>query len=168
MTGFDWIILVVIAVSGGISVIRGFVKEAISLATWILAVWVALMFAPKLALLMPETWESPTLRWMVSAVALFMSTLLVGGLANFLLSTMVEKTGLSGTDRALGVVFGILRGVAIVAVVVLIFSETALSQEAWWTESRLRPIFEPIAQWMKAHYPADMAESMLSPQGREP
>ena len=164
MTGFDWIVLVVIAVSGGISVIRGFVKEAISLATWVLAVWVALMFAPKLALLMPESWESPTLRWMVSAVALFMTTLLVGGLANFLVSTMVEKTGLSGTDRSLGVVFGILRGVAIVAVVVLLVSGTSLARESWWTESRLRPLFEPVAQWMRAHYPADIAESMLSPQ----
>lgn len=162
MTGFDWLIVVVVVASGAISVVRGFVKEAISLATWIVAVWVALVFAPKLALLLPVSWESPTLRWGVSAVGLFMSTLLVGGLANFLVSTMVEKTGLSGTDRALGVVFGILRGVAIVAVVVLIFSETSLAQEAWWTESRLRPAFEPIAEWLKAHYPADMAESMLS------
>ncbi|MEX0607463.1 MAG: CvpA family protein [Halofilum sp. (in: g-proteobacteria)] len=163
MTGFDWIILVVIAVSGGISVIRGFVKEAISLATWIVAVWVALMFAPKLALLLPASWESPTVRWVAAAIGLFMTTLLVGGLANFLLSTMVEKTGLSGTDRALGVVFGILRGVAIVAVLVLLVSETSLAQEAWWDESRLFPLFEPLAEWMRTHYPADLAESMLSP-----
>lgn len=162
MTGLDWIILTVIVVSGGISVIRGFVKEAISLATWILAVWVALMFAPKLALLLPESWESPTVRWVASAIGLFMTTLLVGGLANFLLSTMVEKTGLSGTDRALGIVFGVLRGVAIVAVLVLIFSGSSLAQEDWWVESRLRPFFEPIASWMRTHYPADMAESMLS------
>lgn len=163
MTGLDWIIIVVIAVSGGISVIRGFVKEAISLATWILAVWVALMFAPKLSLLLPVSWESPMLRWVVSAIGLFMATLLVGGLANFLVSTMVEKTGLSGTDRALGVVFGILRGIAIVAVLVLLAGETALAQEPWWSGSRLLPLFEPLAEWMRTHYPADLAESMLSP-----
>lgn len=164
MTILDWIIVGILVISGGISIIRGFVKEAISLATWVLAFWVALAFAAKLALLMPESLESPTLRWAAAAVALFMATLLVGGLANFLISTLVEKTGLSGTDRALGVVFGALRGVAIVALLVLVTGDTALREENWWVESRLRPSFDAVAAWMRAHYPADMAESLLSQQ----
>jgi membrane protein required for colicin V production len=164
MTILDWIIVGILVISAGISIIRGFVKEAISLATWVLAFWVALAFAAKLALLMPESLESPTLRWGAAAVALFMATLLVGGLANFLISTLVEKTGLSGTDRALGVVFGALRGVAIVALLVLVAGDTTLREEDWWFESRLRPSFDAVAAWMRAHYPADMAESLLSQQ----
>ena len=164
MTLFDWIILAVVLVSGAISVIRGFVKEAISLATWVLAFWVALAFAAKLALLMPDSLQSPTLRWVAAAVVLFMATLLVGGLTNFLISTLVEKTGLSGTDRALGVVFGVLRGVVIVALMVLVVGDTALREEAWWQESRLRPSLGVVAEWMRAHYPAGMAESLLSGQ----
>ena len=162
MNGLDWIIVAVILVSGAISIIRGFVKESISLATWILAFWVALVFADKLALLLPASLESPTLRWVAAAVALFMVTLLVGGLANFLVSTLVEKTGLSGTDRALGVVFGIMRGVVIVALLLAVGGETMLRGEGWWSGSRLRPYFAPVAEWMKAHYPAEMAEAALA------
>jgi len=158
----DWIIIAVVVVSGAISVARGFVKEAISLASWVLAFWVALAFAAKLAILMPASLESPTLRWLAAAIALFMATLLVGGLANFLVSTLVEKTGLTGTDRALGVVFGILRGIVIVALIVLIGSATSLREETWWNGSALRPLFDPVAAWMRAHYPADMAESWLA------
>lgn len=163
MNGLDLAIVAVVIVSGLISIWRGFVKEAISLATWILAFWIALVFAPKLAVLMPAGLESPTLRWLVSVVMLFMATLLVGGLANFLVSTLVEKTGLTGTDRALGVVFGILRGVVIVALGVLLVGETALEREDWWRESGLLPYFSPMAEWMKENYPADMAGALLAP-----
>lgn len=162
MNGFDWIIIAVIILSGGISVMRGFVKEAISLATWVLAAWIALAFAPELSLLLPTSWDSQTFRWIVAAVALFMTTLLVGGLANFLLSTLVERTGLSGTDRALGVVFGILRGVAIVSVVVLLAGQTSFREESWWRQSRLKGYFGPIAEWMQGHYPTVIADSFLS------
>jgi len=162
LNGLDWIILAIVVVSGVISVVRGFVKEALSLASWVLAFWVALAFAAKLAILMPDALESPTVRWVAAAVCLFMVTLIVGGLANFLISTLVEKTGLSGTDRALGVAFGVMRGVAIVAILVLVIGDTAMREANWWRDSTLRPYLDPVAAWMRAHYPADMAESLLS------
>jgi len=162
LNGLDWIILAIVVVSGVISIVRGFVKEAISLASWVLAFWVALAFAAKLAILMPDALESPTVRWVAAAVCLFMVTLIVGGLANFLISTLVEKTGLSGTDRALGVAFGVMRGVAIVAILVLVIGDTAMREANWWRGSTLRPYLDPVAAWMRTHYPADMAESLLS------
>jgi len=164
VNGFDWLIVAVVLVSGLISIWRGFVREAVSLATWLLAFWVALFFGPKLMVLMPDALESPTVRWLAAVIALFMATLLVGGLANFLISTLVEKTGLTGTDRALGVVFGILRGVIIVAVMVLLMGETALKGEGWWQESRLVPYLDPMAAWMKDNYPSGIAESLLGPE----
>jgi membrane protein required for colicin V production len=162
LNGLDWIILAIVVVSGLISIVRGFVKEAISLTSWVLAFWVALAFAAKLAILMPDALESPTVRWVAAAVCLFMVTLIVGGLANFLISTLVEKTGLSGTDRALGVAFGVMRGIAIVAILVLVIGDTAMREANWWRDSTLRPYLDPVAAWMRAHYPADMAESLLS------
>ncbi len=161
MNGLDWTIVAVIVVSGAISIVRGFVKESISLATWLLAFWIAAVFASKLAVLLPPSLEGETLRWVVSAVVLFMATLLVGGLTNFLLSTLVEKTGLSGTDRALGVVFGVLRGVVIVALLLQVGAETALREDGLWQESRLRGHFDPVGEWLQSHYPAGMAESAL-------
>lgn len=162
MNILDWIIVAIIAVSGLISVWRGFVKEAISLATWIAAFLIALFFAPNLAVILPETIESPTARWGIAAVALFMATLLAGGLLNFLVSSLVERTGLSGTDRSLGVVFGVLRGVVMVGIGVLVVGDTALEQEPWWQGSALTPYFEPLAEWMRQAYPAELAESLLA------
>ncbi len=161
MNGLDWIIVAIIVVSGAISVIRGFVKEAISLATWVLAFWIAAVFAGKLALLLPPSLEGETLRWAVAAVSLFMATLLVGGLTNFLVATLVEKTGLSGTDRALGVAFGVLRGVVIVALVLHIGGETVLRGDGLWDGSRLRGYFEPVSRWIQAHYPEEMAAAIV-------
>ena len=162
MNVFDLIIVVIVAVSGLISIWRGFVKEAISLATWIAAFWIALVFAPSLAVILPDGLESPMLRWTIAAVGLFMATLLVGGLANFLVSSLVERTGLTGTDRSLGVVFGILRGIVIVALIVLVAGGTAVSGEPWWQASSLRPWFDPLADWMRESYPAERAEAIFS------
>lgn len=161
MNGLDWTIVAVIVVSGTISIVRGFVKESVSLATWVLAFWIAAVFAHKLAVLLPPSLDGETVRWVVSAVALFMATLLVGGLTNFLLSTLVEKTGLSGTDRALGVVFGVLRGVVIVALLLQVGGATALHGEDLWQQSRLRGHFAPVSDWLRSHYPAEMAERAL-------
>lgn len=162
MNLFDWIIIAIVAVSGLISIWRGFVKEAISLATWVAAFWIALVFAPGLATILPGSLESPMLRWTIAAVSLFMATLLVGGLANFLVSSLVERTGLSGTDRSLGTVFGILRGVVIVALIVLVAGGTTVDGEPWWQGSSLRPWFDPLADWMRESYPAERAESLIS------
>lgn len=162
MNLLDWIIIAIIAVSGLISVWRGFVKEAISLATWIAAFIIALFFAPKLAVILPDGIESPIVRWGIAAVTLFMTTLLVGGLFNFLISSLVERTGLSGTDRSLGVVFGVLRGVVIVGLGVLVVGDTALQQEPWWDGSQLVAHFQPFAGWIREAYPADLAESLMA------
>lgn len=162
MNTLDWIIIAIVAVSGLISVWRGFVKEAISLATWIAAFAIALLLAPNLATILPAAIESPMARWGIAAVALFMTTLLVGGLLNFLVSSLVERTGLTGTDRSLGIVFGILRGVVIVALGVLIVGDTALRDEPWWQGSSLAVHFEPFAEWLRQAYPADLADSLMS------
>lgn len=162
MNGFDWILLAIIAVSGLIGVWRGFVREAISLTTWILAFWIALMFAPNLAAILPAGIESPTARWVGSAIALFMATLLAGGLANYLVSSLVDRTGLTGTDRSLGVVFGVLRGVAVIALCVLVMERTALVDERWWQESTFLPVFAPAAAWMGENIPGNLTGSLIS------
>lgn len=162
MNLLDWAIIAIIAVSGLISVWRGFVKEAISLATWLAAFVIALLFAGKLATLLPSGIESPMVRWGLAAIGLFMATLLAGGLLNFLVASLVDRTGLSGTDRSLGIVFGLLRGFVIVSLGVLVASDTALHAEPWWEESRLAPHFEPFAEWIRQAYPAGLAESLLA------
>ena len=159
MTYLDFAILGIVLLSAVISVLRGFVKEAVSLVTWILAFWVSATFGGKLATLLPEAISNAQLRVAVSFVALFLATLLVGGLANFLLGTFVSRSGLSGTDRTLGVVFGVLRGVVVVAVLVLLAGLTTITSNTAWTDSMLVDYFQIVALWIRDYLPEDVARN---------
>ena len=79
---------------------------------------------------------------------LFIATLIVGAIVNFVIGQLVEKTGLSGTDRVLGVCFGALRGVLIVAAILFFLdSFTGVSKSEDWSKSQLIPQFSFIIRW---------------------
>ena len=161
MTYVDFVILGIVLLSAAISVLRGFVKEAVSLASWVLAFWVSATFAGKLSTLLPDAVAAAQLRVALSFAILFLATLLVGGLANFLISSLVLASGLSGTDRALGVVFGVLRGVVVVAVLVLLAGLTTLTQEAIWKDSLMVEYFQVVAVWIRDYLPQDVAKNFV-------
>ena len=116
-TWVDWAIIAIIAISSLISLKRGFVKEALSLVTWIIAGVVAWMFGGALSQHLTDFIEMPSARVIAGCAILFVATLLVGALVNFLIGELVRVTGLSGTDRFLGMVFGGARGALLVATV---------------------------------------------------
>ena len=143
----DYTILGVIALSALISLIRGFLKEAISLAVWFAAFFIASNFYADLATFFTQI-EDDTLRNGVAIAILFVATLLLGGLLNYLLNQLVQYTGLSGTDRVLGIVFGLLRGVLIASAVLFFMdSFTPAANSDWWQQSQLIPHFAGIIEW---------------------
>ncbi len=156
MTVVDVVVIFVIFLSALFSVIRGFVKEAISLATWIIAIWLAATFAPKLAAALPNSIESEAVRQAVGFGVLFILTLMVGTLVNMLVSQVVKKTGLSGADRIFGVAFGILRGGLIIIVFVVIGGMTPLPEADWWQSSVLLQWFESAAMVIQEYIPEDL------------
>ncbi|NQY26185.1 MAG: CvpA family protein [Piscirickettsiaceae bacterium] len=158
MIWVDYVIIGIIVFSASISIVRGFIKEVLSLVSWALAFWVALTFSPNLSTLLTDYIASPSLRLFSAFFALFIVTLILGALINHLISTLVEKTGLSGTDRALGVVFGLLRGVAIVILLVLLAGATPMPSDSWWQDSVLLEHFETLAISARDILPADLAE----------
>ncbi|MDH3635454.1 MAG: CvpA family protein [Gammaproteobacteria bacterium] len=159
MSWLDIIIIGVIALSALISLIRGFVKESISLISWIVAGIIAFRyFSPMAGLLEPYV-TSPTVRGIAGFAILFISTLVIGAIVNFIMSQLVSKTGLSGTDKALGVVFGGARGVLIVTMIVLLASLTPMPEAQWWQDSAMVGFFQPLAEWLKGIIPADAVES---------
>ncbi len=160
MNWLDLVILVLIILSSGISLIRGFVKEALSLAAWLVAFWVAMTFAYRLDAVLVDKIHSPSVRFIASFSALFLLTLIAGALVNYLATTLVKKTGLSGTDRMLGVIFGVARGIAIVAVIVLGAGLTSLPQEGSWKGSMLIPHFQELAVWLRSYLPPDIASNI--------
>jgi membrane protein required for colicin V production len=157
MSWLDLVIIGIILISALISLVRGFVKESISLASWILAGFIAFRYFSALAELLLPYIESPTLRTGTAFSILFVCTLIIGAIINFMASQMVSKTGLSGTDRALGVVFGGARGVLIVTMLVLLAGLTPMPDESWWQESASIEYFVTIASWLKDILPQDIA-----------
>ncbi|PSJ46767.1 bacteriocin production protein [Zobellella endophytica] len=146
MVWIDYAILGIIGLSALISLVRGFVKEAMSLATWVAAFFIASRFYADLAVHLDI---SDLLFRNGAAIAiLFVLALILGALINYIVGELVTKTGLSGTDRVLGVCFGAVRGVFIVAAMLLfIDTMTAFPQSLWWRESRLIPEFGVVIQW---------------------
>ncbi|MFT6194014.1 MAG: membrane protein required for colicin V production [Cognaticolwellia sp.] len=147
MIWIDYTILAVIGISALISLVRGFVKEAISLIIWISAFFVASSFYVNLSTQLINI-SDQLLRNAVSITILFISTLILGALINYIIGQLVSKTGLSGTDRVLGIVFGALRGVLIIAAVLFFMDAfTLASSRAWWQNSQLVPEFTFIVEW---------------------
>ncbi len=145
MIFIDWAILAILAISSLISIRRGFTKEAMSLASWVAALVIARIFSDNLASLLTNWLVNEAHRYTVAFVILFICTLIVGSLINHLLGEFIRMTGLSGTDRILGVVFGLLRGIVIVVVILSLGKMFALDQ--FWQDSVLMPYFEPVIRW---------------------
>ncbi len=158
MSWLDLTILAVIALSALISLIRGFVKESISLITWVVAGVLAFRYFSPMSELLEPFVSSPTIRSIAGFAVLFVSTLIIGAIINFIMSQLVSKTGLSGTDKALGVVFGGARGVLIVTMVVLLASLTPMPDAQWWQDSTMIGFFQQLAEWVKGIIPADAAD----------
>jgi len=147
--GLDYAILVVIVVSALISLKRGFIKEVLSLLIWLLAIVLSVMFHEQLAVLFQPYIDSPSLRKLLALLTLFIFCLVVGGLFNFILAKLVQITGLSGTDRLLGMIFGALRGAVIIVVCLMLgLTVLPLDQEGWWQQSVLVPHFQRMESWV--------------------
>ncbi len=150
MNWVDWGIIAVLAISSLISLKRGFVKEALSLVVWVVAIVVATSFRAQAAALLVDHIQTPSLREMAAFALLFIATLIVGACVNFLISQLVKITGLSGTDRLLGMLFGLARGLVIVMVgLILLPGLLPVDQDPWWQSSQLIPHFLKFEGWSR-------------------
>ena len=162
MLWIDYAIIIIITISTLVSLIRGFVKEAVSLVIWIAAFVISSQFYKDLAVYFTEI-QDPLVRNAAAIAALFIATLIIGAILNYILSKLVQHTGLSGTDRVLGLVFGALRGVLIVSALLFFMdSFTTLSNSEWWRESVLIPHFGVFIQWFFEDL--ESSSSFLVPQ----
>ncbi len=152
MIWIDYVIIAIIAISALISLMRGFVKEALSLASWILAFFVASTFYEALSKLLSGQIADAVVRDGVAVLILFIATLIVGIVVNAIVAMLVKKSGLSGTDRILGIAFGAVRGALVVsALLFLMVAFTSFPEESWWKESLLVHHFQLIVLWFFEH-----------------
>ena len=149
MNWADYAILAILAISSLISLKRGFIKEALSMANWVLAFIIAVTFRDALSSLLVEQIATPSVREMVAFAILFAATLIVGAMVNHLIGELVRMTGLSGTDRFLGVLFGFIRGfIVVMAVLILVPSVVPIDKDPWWQESILIPQLLSFESWV--------------------
>jgi membrane protein required for colicin V production len=156
----DYVILGIIAISILVGAIRGFIKEAFSLAVWVAAFLVAFQYSGALALQLESHIELPSARTSLAFAGVFLAVLLVGGLLTYLIGKLVEKTGLSGTDRLLGGVFGGVRGLVLVLFLMLVAGLTPVPQDPWWQQSRSIQSLMPLAEWSAQFLPEYILEYM--------
>ncbi len=156
MNWFDLAILGVVLVFAIIGIVRGFIKEVLSLASWILSFWVAFTFAEAASYAFEAYIDAPLLRLVAAFAALFVFTLLLLTTISYLLHKLLSVSGIKGTDRALGGIFGAVKGLVIIAVLILFAQETALPQEDWWRSSVLARHFHPLVVVIRDLLPIEM------------
>ncbi|WP_108471385.1 CvpA family protein [Rhodanobacter thiooxydans] len=153
MNWTDYIIIGVLALSVFVGLWRGLISEVLALAIWIAAFWVAWMLGPAAAGRLEHVIELPSARIIVGYGLCFVVVLILGALLRFVISRLIESTGLSGTDRLLGMLFGFARGVLVVALLVFLVGFTAFTRDPWWRQSVLLPRFQHVAVWLGQQVP---------------
>ena len=158
MTIFDFVVLIIFAVSISISVVRGIVRESLSLAGWVIAYMVAKAFAKDFVSMLPLSITGDSLRVLISFSALFLSVLLVMSLITILASALVKTVGLGSVDRLFGAFFGLARGLLAVLLLVLLAGLTTLPQEPFWQKALLSKPLEAGVIMTMPWLPQDLSK----------
>ena len=158
MIWVDYVIIGIIALSAIIGLARGLIREVIALAVWIVAALAAWLFYVPVAEQLTPWIETPSVRMAAAVLILVFGVLIVGAIVAYLLSVLVDKTGLTGTDRLLGMVFGAGRGAVLVALLVFLATLTPIAEDPWWSQSRLLPKFQLLADLMLDMIPPDVTD----------
>ncbi|HET6587640.1 MAG TPA: CvpA family protein [Oleiagrimonas sp.] len=153
MNWADYAIIAVLALSVLVGLWRGLISEVLALAIWVAAFWVAWMFGPRVATAFQGSIDQPSIRIILGYVLCFVGVLIVGALIKFVMAKLIQGTGLSGSDRMLGMLFGLARGVLLVALLVFLLGFTPFTRDPWWHQSKLLPTFITTADWLGRHVP---------------
>ncbi len=160
MTVFDYAVLLIIGLSVMLSIIRGAVREVLSLTAWVLAFWAAQTYTVEFAALLPENLSNPSLRLMTGFALVFLTVLVVMSLVAILCSKLVKASGLSVADRSLGAVFGVARGYLMVLILVLLGGFTSLPKQPMWKDALFSSQLERVATYVKTWLPEGLSKSI--------
>ena len=158
----DYLVIAAILVSAVIGAVRGFLREAIALVTLLFALFLAWHFADLIEPHLGGLLANPPVRTWAARTIIFLLVLLIGMAVGVILSNFVRLSMFSGTDRLLGFVFGLLRGVLLLGVFVILAQLLQLDGERWWMKSKLIPYGESIANGLRAIVGEEMAKHASS------
>lgn len=158
----DLFFLAIVVISAVIGLFRGLLREALSLAAWILAFVVAYRYGPMAAGHLEAYISVPSVRLATAYAVLFLATLIAGAIVNYFVGRMVKATGFTGTDRTLGLLFGAARGVVLITIGIMLARLTVVHEDPWWQESVFILYLEPWAEQMRDLLPDNMEQQMDS------
>lgn len=158
MTVFDYVVIGVVAVSLMLGLWRGIVGELVALAAWVLAFLGALEWGSELGNSVFLSIPDPAIRSLAGCAVLFLGVLVLMAFLRLALSGMIKALGLSLSDRFLGLIFGVGRGVLIVVLLVMVGGLTSAPRQPWWRDALFAPPLETAVLAAKPWLPDDLAK----------
>ena len=149
----DYAIIAILAVSALTGLVRGFIKEIVALSVWVAAGWLAFVYAKPVSGWLGAYIHDKSAQVVLAYIVIIVGTLIIGGILNTILSFMMHHSGLSGTDRLLGLGFGAVRGVFVVALIMVVVRISALPEDEYRKQSQLYDYFTPVVNWMYRYTP---------------
>ena len=152
----DILIAVALIISIGIGIWRGLIKEAISIAALLFAIWAALYFGPSVGDVSRSWISSDELQMWFGRILVFAVILSIGGLLSWGISKLVRLSVLSGMDRLLGGLFGVVRGIILVSLLIIGGQCAGFDNDDWWEDSKLSPHLQVVSDWIKVMAPVGL------------
>ena len=153
MNPIDLVLLVVVAASALLGLVRGLVGVVASLVAWLGAGWAAFHYGAELAFWFSDDGTPGATELFGGYIVCFLGVLVLVGLVGWAARKLVHSVGLSGVDRFLGLLLGLARGALVACMLVLLMAFSELPQERSWDESRGVAVFVPGAKWMARWLP---------------
>jgi membrane protein required for colicin V production len=152
MSWIDILILIIVGLSAFFGLMRGLVREVLSIVAWVAAISIARLYSDDLAPLLGNFIESESIRYVVAFAVLGIATLILGGLINHFISRLITFSGMRMTDRLLGTLFGLARG-ALIVMIILYFAEPFYDSAPSWQQSQLVPYAVDMIEWARGFFP---------------
>jgi len=155
MGGFDWIIAAIFLVSILVGVFRGFVKEALSLTSWIVSIWLAFTFCAEAGEFINQYIHIPTpkFREWAGFALVFIASLFLFAVISFAITKLFVRGPIKGVDRVLGVGFGAVRAAAIIVALLVVARGFGMETSDWWKNSQYLAKFEPFMNYVEGLFP---------------
>jgi membrane protein required for colicin V production len=152
MDGADHLFAIILLISGAVGFFRGFIRESIALASWLIGLWLAWHFAYIVNPWLGGALAEPGVReWTGRAIVLLL-VLLFGALVGSIVSHYARRAvGVAAMDRLLGATFGLARGVIVIGLLVLAGRAANLDLESWWSRTRSMAAAETVANWLERY-----------------
>ncbi len=157
ITALDGVVLVVTLLSAVLAMVRGFVREVLSIASWVAAAVAAYAFYDKLLPFTQQYVKNPHLALALTIAAIFLVALIIVSVITMKISDFVIDSRVGFVDRALGFVFGAARGILLLVVAMLFFNWLVppAKQPSWVADARSRPMLDDLGQRLMALLPSN-------------